>query len=121
MSEFKNQAEVLQALLDGKIVQCIDNLALYKVIEGSIRRIDKGHDYHVSVPFMYFDKYRIYVGPKKKKTIIVAPAAYKNSFGEYGLSIELFSSLEAAKKRFGDDFCAWLNVEMPIKVEVDDE
>ena len=122
MSEFKSQEEVLRVLLDGKIL--IGNDFIYKIYSGAVSaKSIFGEDswWPVLQNFVDYEKYSIYVEPKKKKTIIFAPAAFKTSLGEYGLSRELYPSLEAAKKRFGDDFCAWLNVEMPIKVEVDDE
>ena len=56
------------------------------------------------------------------KVITVAPAVFENTFkGGYSLSKKLYPSLESAKEDLGKTFCAWLNVEMPIKIEVDGE
>jgi len=121
MSEFNNQAEVWQALLDGKTVEHIDSKYLYKMLNGSlVRKFGDGSFSPTERTFKYFNEYVVYGEPNKKKTTIFAPAVYKDSFGIYCLSEELYPSLELAKNTFGDRFCSWLNVEMPIKIEEDE-
>lgn len=123
MSEFKNQEEVLRALLDGKIV--IGDDFIYKICGGAVSaRSLFGEDswWPVLQNFVDYKKYSICVEPKKKKTIIVAPAVFESAReGSYLLSDVLYPSLESAKEDLGEAFCAWLNVEMPIKIEVDDD
>lgn len=124
MSEFKSQEEVLRVLLDGKIL--IGNDFIYKIYSGAVSaKSIFGEDswWPVLQNFVDYEKYSIYVEPKKKKTIVVAPAVYLCPSDEerFFLSEKLYSSVESAKEDLGNAFCAWLNVEMPIKVEVDDE
>jgi hypothetical protein len=117
MSEFKNQEEVLRALLGGKILISNDNW--YKIAEGTVmaKAID-GQDtwWPVLQDFSDYKKYSTYTGPKKNKTITVAPAVIKNGYG-YILTEQLFETRQEAKDTYPSSFCDWLIAEMPIKIE----
>lgn len=119
MSNFKSQAEVWQALLDGKIVADISRENKYKFEHGScwVAFLDPNSVYQpCDQSFYKYKKYSIYIEPKPKKIVRMAPALSKSSNG-YFITGTIFQSEEIAKER-STNFSKWL-IDTPYAIEVE--
>jgi len=120
MSEFKSQAEVWQALLDGKTISR-DGFK-YRINDGQVDSslIDRDNWSCCSCSFIRGDKYILHIEPKKKKIVRMAPALIYRGEG-YETSNILFESGEEAGAWYDNDFRKWLIDTHGVDVEVDDE
>jgi hypothetical protein len=130
MSEFKSQAEVWQALLDGKTVYEVDEPHMtecYKIINGTVmyKVIYSDMDWAQSNNrFHCYKSYGVYTDQKPKKIVRMAPALVFAD-GYYFIGGNLYSSEKSAinyHARGSLKFVKWL-IDTPyaIEVEVDDE
>jgi hypothetical protein len=129
MSEFKSQAEVWQALLDGKTVYEVDEPHMtecYKIINGTVmyKVIASDMDWDQSNNrFHCYKSYGVYTEPKQKKIVRMAPALSKVNSSKYPYRIDdyLYESEQEAKKGCGSEFIKWLIDTHGVDFEVDDE
>jgi hypothetical protein len=118
MSTFKTQAEVWQALLDGKEIKY--GKCVFKMIDGQLqgKRIgdpDIAYD-KSALAFICYEEVELYTPPKKK--IKMAPALLRFADGEYHITPRLFSSAQDAVGVHGSCFHSWLIDTHAIEVEV---
>jgi len=119
MSEFKSQAEVWQALLDGKTV-CSQEYR-YKFFEGRLlESINLGYYNPSWQTFVSVEIFTIYTEPKQKKIVRMAPALILFN-NRYRIVDHLYPSEKQAKEDNGEDFRKWMIDTHAIDVEVDDE
>ncbi len=124
MSEFKNQAEVWQALLDGKTI--CNTYKKFKITDRTVfsSTINDNDWEECSLSFVDYDQFHIYTEPKQKKIVRMAPALILAD-GDYFVGGNLFSSEKSAinyHARGSLKFIKWL-IDTPyaVDVEVDDE
>jgi hypothetical protein len=125
MSEFKSQAEVWKALLDGKTVyeldepprtECykiINGTVMYKVIASDMNWVQSNNRFHC------YKSYGVYTEPKSKKIVRMAPALLCFN-GQYVIGDHLHPSEKKSMLYYGSDFVKWL-IDTGVDVEVDDE
>jgi len=124
MSEFKSQAEVWQALLDGKTI--CNTYKKFKITDRTVfsSAINDNDWEECSLSFVGYNQFHIYTVPKQKKIIRMAPALSKvdSSIYKYRVEDYLYASEHEAKIECGHDFVKWL-IDTPyaVDVEVDDE
>jgi hypothetical protein len=122
MSEFKSQAEVWQALLDGKVVADISLESKYKFVDGCCftASLDPNCVYQPSSQSFYrYEKYNSYIETKSKKIVRMAPVLiFFNN--RYHIGDHLYPSEKQAKEDNGEEFRKWLIDTHAIDVEVDD-
>jgi hypothetical protein len=121
MSEFKSQAEVWQALLDGKtIVSPAFKYHIHKatVFYSNIDRDVWDISYNV---FHDYAKYSTYTEPKPKKIVRMAPALWCCDNSYYITSEQFSSEKEARDFCCESEFVKWLIDTHGVDVEVDDE
>jgi hypothetical protein len=122
MSEFKSQAEVWQALLDGKTVE--DSHYKYKFADGRLMWSHIGGNSWGGSErnFTTADQYYIYTEPKQKKIVRMAPALIlADEYRAYYVDGKLFSSEISARNYHYGKFIKWLIDTHGVDVEVDDE
>ncbi len=119
MSEFKSQAEVWQALLDGKTVE--DSHYKYKFADGRLMWSHiGGNSWGCSERnFTTSDQYYIHNEPKQKKFVRMAPVLCKDI--KYRWITKVLYESESTAKNDNDFFVKWLIDTHGVDVEVDDE
>ena len=123
MSEFKSQAEVWKALLDGKIIKITGGRSLYKLIDGNLNHLCEDVWHESIEEFSEFYIYSIYNESKQKKVVRMAPVL-RFVDNRYFISDEVFASQDSAICHYKDNsfkFVKWLIDTHGIDVEVDDE
>lgn len=120
MSEFKSQAEVWKALLDGSVIVGLSLRTKYKFIQGGLFCNFGGSWRQTNQDFNDFDCFSIYTEPKKK-IVRMAPALCKvDSECKYRVEDYLYASEQDAKKECGNEFIKWLIDTHGVDVEVDE-
>jgi hypothetical protein len=124
MSEFKSQADVWRALIDGRTVKRIDRK--YRIYKDRVQHSDidlnNWEDLNsVFDPFMDFSTYN---EPNSKTTTMkMAPALYRVNGEVVRISKRVFKSEDEARGTvhgYATEFLAWL-INTPYTVEVKDE
>jgi hypothetical protein len=124
MSEFKSQAEVWQALLDGKTVYEVDEPHMtecYKIINGTVmyKVIASDMDWDLSNNrFHCYKSYGVYTEPKPKKIVRMAPLLVKFNT-RYIITDSIYSEEDRKDNIVG--FVKWLIDTHGVDIEVDDE
>ena len=122
MSEFKSQAEVWQALLDGETV-CSQEYR-YKFFEGRLLESINLSEYNPSwQTFVPVERFTIYTEPKTKKVVRMAPVL-RFVDNRYFISDEVFASQDSAICHYKDNsfkFVKWLIDTHGVDVEVDED
>ena len=121
MSEFKSQAEVWQALLEGKIVADISRESKYKFERGScwVALLDQNSVYQpCDQSFYQYKKYNSYIESKPKKIVRMAPLLVKFNT-RYIITATIYPEEESKDNIVG--FVKWLIDTHGVEVEVDDE
>ena len=118
MSEFKSQAEVWQALLDGKIIKITGRRTLYKLIDGNLNHLCEDVWKESIEEFSEFYMFSIYNESKPKKIVRMAPLLVKFNT-RYIITDAIYSEEERKDNIVG--FVKWLIDTHGVDVEVDDE
>ena len=125
MSEFKSQAEVWQALLDGKTIYEVDEPHMtecYRIINGTVmyKIITSDIDWDQSNNrFHCYKSYGIY--QEQNKNIVRMAPALVYIGGYYRLTDSLFANEVEPYHQYPNTFIKWLIDTHAVDVEVDDD
>lgn len=112
MSEFKNQQECWQAMMNGKTLASSTGF-IRRMRNGSI--VDENGN-PSSKSFIDFEYWRTYSEPKK--TIKIAPALFQEGQNNYYVGYKYFVSQADAEYYNGKGFVRWLIDTHAVEVEV---